>query len=629
MKMRVLAAAVLLWTTTQASAQTSQTPPPQDVDYPGTVKLEIDATDTLRRVFRVRETIPVQAGPVTLLYPEWIPGNHRPSGQIEKVAGLVITANGKRLAWTRDQYDVYAFKVDVPQGVTELVAEFQYLSPLAPAQGRVVMTPSMLNLQWNLTTLYPAGYNASRIPVQATVKLPAGWSYATALETDRKQGDTINFRALNFEHLQDSPMFAGRYYKRFDLDPGAKQPIHLNVFADDAKSLETKPEQIKAHAALVAQADKLYGARHYDYYEFLLALTSQMGGIGLEHHRSSENSGGTGYFTDWDKTWSGRDLLAHEYNHSWNGKFRRGQDAATPNFNVPMGDSMLWLYEGQTQFYGNMLAARSGLWTKEQALASLALTAATYDKGRPGLSWRALQDTTNDPTINQRKPQPYRNWQLSEDYYSGGLMVWLETDAKLRELSKGKRSLDDFAKAFFGMENGRWTVKPYDFEEVVATLNGIAAYDWSTFLRSRVDGHAPLTGGLEASGWKLVYNDKPNDAVKASETRSKSAMLTYSLGLMAGGDGEVGDVLWDGPAFKTGIAPGMKIVAVNGMEYSSDALKEAVTAAKGTTTPIELLVKRWNRYDTFRIDYHDGLKYPSLQRIEGKPDTLSLLLQAK
>jgi len=629
MKMRVLAAAVLLWTTTQASAQTSQTPAPKDVDYPGTVKLEVDATDTLRRVFRVRETIPVQPGPVTLLYPEWIPGNHRPSGQIEKLAGLVITANGKRLEWTRDQYDVYAFKVEVPQGVTELVAEFQYLSPLAPAQGRVVMTPSMLNLQWNLTTLYPAGYYASRIPVQATVKLPPGWSYATALETDSKQGDTVNFRTLNFEHLQDSPMFAGRYYKRVDLDPGAKQPIHLNLFADEAKSLEAKPEQIKAHAALVEQADKLYGARHYDHYEFLLALTSQMGGIGLEHHRSSENSGATGYFTDWDKTWSGRDLLAHEYNHSWNGKFRRGKDLATPNFNVPMGDSLLWLYEGQTQFYGNVLAARSGLWTKEQALTSLALTAATYDKGRPGLSWRALQDTTNDPTINQRKPQPYRNWQLSEDYYSGGLMVWLEADAKLRELSKGKRSLDDFAKAFFGMDNGRWTVKPYDFEEVVATLNGIAAYDWSTFLRSRVDGHDPLTGGLEASGWKLVYNDKPNDAVKAAETRGKSAMLTYSLGLMAGGDGEVGDVLWDGPAFKAGVAPGMKIVAVNGMEYSSDALKDAVTAAKGTTTPIELLVKRWNRYDTFRIDYHEGLKYPSLQRIEGKPDTLSLLLKAK
>lgn len=629
MKMRVLAAAVLLWTTTQASAQTSQTPAPKDVDYPGTVKLEVDATDTLRRVFRVRETIPVQAGPVTLLYPEWIPGNHRPSGQIEKLAGLVITANGKRLEWTRDQYDVYAFKVEVPQGVTELVAEFQYLSPLAPAQGRVVMTPSMLNLQWNLTTLYPAGYYASRIPVQATVKLPAGWSYATALETDSKQGDTVNFRTLNFEHLQDSPMFAGRYYKRVDLDPGAKQPIHLNLFADEAKSLEAKPEQIKAHAALVEQADKLYGARHYDHYEFLLALTSQLGGIGLEHHRSSENSGATGYFTDWDKTWSGRDLLAHEYNHSWNGKFRRGKDLATPNFNVPMGDSLLWLYEGQTQFYGNVLAARSGLWTKEQALTSLALTAATYDKGRPGLSWRALQDTTNDPTINQRKPQPYRNWQLSEDYYSGGLMVWLEADAKLRELSKGKRSLDDFAKAFFGMDNGRWTVKPYDFEEVVATLNGIAAYDWSTFLRSRVDGHDPLTGGLEASGWKLVYNDKPNDAVKAAETRGKSAMLTYSLGLVAGGDGEVGDVLWDGPSFKAGVAPGMKIVAVNGMEYSSDALKDAVTAAKGTTTPIELLVKRWNRYDTFRIDYHEGLKYPSLQRVEGKPDTLSLLLKAK
>lgn len=614
---------------TAAQAQSlSQTPAPQDIPYPGTLRVDVDATDLNRRIFKVRETLPVKPGELTLLYPQWIPGNHSPSGQINKVAGLTFTANGKKLDWKRDQYDVYAFKVQVPEGASELQVEFQYLSPLAPNQGRVVMTPNMLNVQWNLTTLYPAGYYSRQIPVQASVKLPSGWSYATAAETASKTGDTVQFKTLSWNVLQDSPLFAGKYYKQFDLTSG-QAPVKLNVFADQPKSLEAKPEQIAKHKALVEQMDKLYGAHHYDHYDFLLALTSQMGGIGLEHHRSSENSGSPDYFTKWDETWGGRDLLPHEYNHSWNGKFRRGADLATPNFNVPMGDSLLWVYEGQTQFFGYVLAARSGLWSKEQTLDSLANVAATYAKGRPGLEWRPLQDTTNDPTINRRQPQAYRNYQMSEDYYSGGQMVWLEADAKLRALSKGKKSIDDFAKAFFGMDNGSYTVKPYDFDEVVATLNGVAPYDWATFLRDRLDGKQGLTGGIEASGWKLVFNDKPSAAVKSGETRGKYVNLTYSLGFSVGNDGAVGDVLWDSPAFQAGLAPEMNIVAVNGMAFSGDAIKDAVTAAKTDKAPIELLVKRFDRYETFKVDYHGGLQYPSLERVAGTTDTLSELLKAK
>ncbi|UKE49821.1 M61 family metallopeptidase [Xanthomonas translucens] len=621
--------APLLLAATAAFQAAAQTAPPQDVPFAGTLKIDVDATDLAHRIFRVRTTIPATPGPMTLLYPQWIPGNHSPTGPIDKLAGLVIKANGQVLPWKRDQFDVYAFKVEVPQGASEIVAEFQFLSSQGDGQGRVMMTPEMLNLQWNTTALYPAGTYARNIKAQASVTLPPGWSYATALETATRVGDTVTFKPIDFDDLVDSPMFAGKYYKRIALDADGKAPVYLNVFADEAKSLDAKPEQIKAHAALVQQMDKLYGARHFDHYDFLLALTEKLGGIGLEHHRSSENSGPLNYFTEWDKSWDRRDLLSHEFNHSWNGKYRRGADLATPNFNVPMGDSLLWLYEGQTQFWGEVLAARSGLWTQPQARDALADVAATYQRGRPGLAWRALQDTTNDPTMSLRRPRAYRSYQMSEDYYSGGQMLWLEIDAKLRELSGNKRSIDDFAKAFFGMHDGAWDVNPYTFEDIVATLDGVARYDWAPFLRSRVDGHGPLVGGIEASGWKLVYTDQPNEAIKTYEATKKGVSLTYSLGLSLDDKGSVQDVLWDGPAFDAGIVADNSIVAVNGREYSADAIKEAITAAKGAAAPIELLVKRGNRYDTLRIAYHGGLQYPHLERIAGKPDRLSALYKAR
>lgn len=627
MKMRATVLSVLL--ALSASGVQAQTPPPQDVAWPGVLRIDVDARDIGRRIFKVKATIPAKPGPLTLLYPQWLPGSHSPSGPIDKLAGLVVTANGTPLAWKRDPYDVYAFQVDVPDGASEVVAEFKFLSSQGGTQGRVVMTPEMLNLQWNANSLYPAGVITRNLQAQASVTLPKGWSYATALETERRDGDTVVFKPIRYDHLVDSPLFAGRYYQQFDLDPGAKVPVHLNVFADDAKSLVAKPEQVQAHRALVQQMYKLYGARHFDRYEFLLALTGKLGGIGLEHQRSSENSAETGYFTDWDKTWLGRDLLPHEFNHSWNGKYRRGADLATPNFNVPMGDSLLWLYEGQTQFWGQVLAARSGLWSVQQTRETLASVAATYDRGRPGLAWRSLQDTTNDPTIAQRRALGFRNYQLSEDYYSGGQMVWLDVDGKLRGLTGNKRSLDDFAKAFFGMNDGDWNVNPYTFDDVVRTLNGIAPFDWATFLRERLDGHMPLTGGLEAAGWKLVYTDTPSEAFKAQETRANGTNLVYSLGLSVANSGALTDVLWDSPAFNAGLTPGMTVLAVNGRVFKGDALKDAVTTAKTDKAPITLLVRSFDRIDTVTLDYHGGLLYPSLERIAGKPDRLAELWKAR
>jgi predicted metalloprotease with PDZ domain len=607
-------------------------PAPQNTPYaPGTLQIHVDATDLAHRVFRVHEVVPAVPGPLTLLYPQWIPGNHSPTGPIDKMAGLVVKANGRTLTWTRDQYNVYAFRVDVPQGASSVEVDFQYLSPQSPREGRVVMTPEMLDLQWNANALYPAGHYARNIQVDPSATFPAGWQIGTALEVASRDGDTVHFKPINFDDLVDSPIYAGKYFKRLDLDPGAKAAVHLDIVADDPKFLEVTPEQLKIHRNVVQQMYKLYGAHHYNHYDFLLSLSDKMGGEGLEHHRSSEDGVGTGYFTEWKTTWGWRDLLTHEFNHSWDGKYRRGADLATPNFNVPMGDSLLWVYEGQTQFWGQVIAARSGLWSEDQTRDMLAAVAANYDKGRPGLaSWRNVQDTTNDPTIAQRRPLPYRNYQASEDYYSAGQMIWLDVDGKLRELSHGKKSIDDFAHAFFGMDNGAWDVNTYTFEDVVKTLNDIAPYDWAKYLRTRLDGHGPLIGGLESHGWKLVYTDKPSEAVKAMEARRHTANLTYSLGVSVGKGGQIGDVLWDGPAFKAGLSPGMSIVAVNGHDYSSDDLREAVTAAaKDKSQPIELLVKNFDEYKTLRIDYHDGLKYPHLVRDTSKPDTLGTLLKAR
>jgi predicted metalloprotease with PDZ domain len=612
-------------------AAVADVPAPQNVPYQGTLKINVDATDIGRRIFRVHETIPAQAGALTLLYPQWLPGNHSPTGPIDKFAGLKVTANGKVLPWVRDPLNVYAFHVDVPQGASSVEVEFQFLSPQDQRQGRVVMTPEMLNLQWNTVSVYPAGYYSSQIKAEASVTFPAGWQFGSALEVASRNGDTVNFKEIDYDDLVDSPIYAGKYFKRVDLDPGAKTPVFLNIVADDPKYLEIKPEQLKAHQNLVQQMYKMYGAHHYNHYDFLLSLSDKMSGNGLEHHRSSENGVGPSYFTEWDKNTVERDLLSHEYNHSWDGKYRRGADLATPSFNVPMQDSLLWVYEGQTQFWGYVMAARSGLWKEDQARDMLAYVAATYEKGRPGLQqWRNIQDTTNDPIIAMRRPLPFRNYQMSEDYYSGGQMIWLEVDAKLRELSGNKKSIDDFGKSFFGMKNGEWDVNTYTFEDVVKTLNDIQPFDWAPYLRERLDGHGPITNGIAAHGWKLVYNDKPSDMVKGVEMRRGSTDLTYSLGVSIGKGGDINDVLWDGPAFKAGLSPGMKLIGVNGKEFSGDALKDAITAsAKDKSKPVDLLVKNFDEFQTLRIDYHDGLKYPHLERDTSKKDTLSDLLKAR
>jgi predicted metalloprotease with PDZ domain len=637
-----------------ATSQTLASPTiplPQNTAYPGTISIEVDLTDLDRKIMPVRQTLPVQPGPLTLLYPRWIPGTHSPTGSVSRMAGLQITANGKPVEWKRDPVDVFAFHLTVPAGAALLNIEFQHLSPVSPASGRVVMTPEIIGLQWNTVVLYPAGYFVSGIQTRASAKLPTGWQTATSLDVARRAGDLLEFKPVSLETLVDSPLWAGKYSKRIELDGPAlpalatapltasgsapapagvtKAPVFLTVFADTASQLEALPEHIAAHQQLVQQSDVVFGSRHFARYEFLLAISEHFSGIGLEHAESSENGVRLGYFTDWKKSSAGRTLLPHEYAHSWNGKFRRPADLWTPNYNVPMQDSLLWIYEGQTQYWGHVLAARSGIVPLADSLESLAQTAAALDT-RSGRVWRNLQDTTNEPLVSLRSPQDWSDWQRREEYYDEGLLIWLDTDTKIREMTQDTRSLADVAKVFFGIQDGRVAAVTYTFDDYVAALKSVApATDWAAFLRQRLDTHTNTTllDGIKRGGWRLAFTEVQSDYAKAVEGAFRFTDFSHSLGFSLDRDAKFGRIRWDGPAFKAGLTAGMQLIAVNSVAYKAEDLRAAITTAKDGSG-IELLVKADNRYKTVKMDYRGGQRYPKLERIDGTSDRLTPILSA-
>jgi predicted metalloprotease with PDZ domain len=613
-------------------AATAALPEPQDKIYPGTIALTVDATDLDHRVVRVHETLPVAPGQLTLLIPRWIPGGHGPDGNMTQLAGLVIRAGERRLAWQRDAVEIEALHVEVPSGVRVLEIDFEHLSPFGSGGGRRTVSGDLLNLDWTTLVLYPAGHWLSAIRVKATVTIPAGFEVATSLRPV-DAGPTLAFDEASLEMLIDSPIFAGRHHKAVPLDPeGASRPVVLQLFVDDPADLDAKPEMIEAHRELVRQADRLYGARHFRHYDLMLEQSKLVGQIGLEHHESSENGVKPGYFKDWGKGIKARELLPHEYTHSWNGKFRRPADLWTPNLSVPMRDSLLWVYEGQTQYWCYVLAARAGLVTAEESRDHFARTAA-YRAAMAGRSWRPLQDTTSDPLMVGGGGRPWYDQQRGFDYYDEMVLVWLDVDTLIRERSGDTRSLDDFARAFFGIEDGRVAPLTYRFDDVVATLNRVLPLDWAALLRERLDhvgdaGH--LLDGLARAGWKLDFEEQQSEMAKNAREEDEDsgpvADFWWSIGVNVAKEGKLDAVRWNGPAFAAGLAPGQHIVAVRGMAYTRERLEAAITAAKDSGPAIGLLMKDGEKYRTVMVDHHGGLRYPRLVRIDGVPDRLSAIL---
>jgi predicted metalloprotease with PDZ domain len=612
-------AALLLLGAASARAQTGPT-----------IQLTVDATQAPEGILRTREVIPVNPGPLTLYYPKWIPGEHRPDGPIGNVAGLFFSAKGKRIPWVRDLQDVYTFHVTVPAGVSQLDVSFQYLELSGGGYERgVSATAELMELNWNQNLLYLAGVRAQQQSFDATLVLPEGWKFGTPLPLESQQGNRITFKPAALNRLVDSPVLAGQYYRAINLTPPG-EPIHheIDIAADKPEALDMRPEVQRGLVNLVAESGKLFGARHYRDYHFLLSLSDYAPHSGLEHHECNDSRLPLRALLKPDAAYLVGSILSHEFVHSWNGKFRRPATLSTPYYEVPEEADLLWVYEGLTDYLGHVLAARSGLWTKDQFHQYLAATAASLGPGRPGRTWRPLQDTAN--ALPGMFAFGWTNWRRGTDYYQEGDLLWLEAATIIDRESRGKKSFDDFCKLFYGGPNDGPQLKPYTFDQLVAALNQVVPYDWAKFLRERLDSTSPDAplGGIEASGWKVIYNAQPVREVRGRYRGLVHA--SYSIGLTVGSDGTVLDSIWHGPAFEAGVTPGMKIVGVNDRVFTPESLNDAINASATSTEPIRLLVANEGQFKACVIKYHGGPRYPHLVRKEGKPDYLdSTVLSAR
>jgi predicted metalloprotease with PDZ domain len=596
------------------------------------IQLSVDLTDAPRNIYHSQLTIPVKPGPLTLVYPEWIPGNHRPAGPIANVTGIEMEANKQTLAWQRDPIDMYAFHVDVPAGASELKVSLDTITNdgSAGASGPAATT-NVLDLNWNQVVLYPQGASSGAVQVEASVTPPRGWKFATALPvfavTKSGTNELIGFKPVSLTTLIDSPLIAGDHYRRIELTKPGETPMHvIDMVSESDSSLAMTVADEAAYRKLVAETGALFGARHYLEYHFLLTLSDEAGHHGVEHHQSSDNSVKERTLLEPDLRLTEAGLLPHEFTHSWNGKYRRPAGLATRNYQDPMVGDLLWVYEGLTEYLGEVLTARSGLWTSEQYREALAETAAMLDH-RTGRTWRPLEDTARSVQILRLQGPEWQSWRRGLDYYPEGELIWLEVDTTIRQQSHGEKSLNDFCRLFYGGESGPPKVVPYTFDDVVRTLNQVTPYDWAGLLKTRVnsiDPHAPL-GGIEHGGWRLMYNDQPNLFIRTGEKLRKSVDASYSLGFVVREDGVLSDVIYGSPAYAAGIGPGMKLVAINGRAWSRDVLLDALRTSKDSQQPIDLLVENAKFFKTYSIAYHDGIRNPHLERIQG-PDVLGEIL---
>jgi len=598
-----------------------------------TISLAVDASEAPRKIIHAKLRIPATPGTLTLYYPKWIPGEHAPDGPVIELTGLKFSASGKPLKWRRDLLDGWTIHVEIPAGENEVLADLDYLEPATLMSGfssASSATEKLLVLSWNQVLLYPKGWKSDDLTFSASLKIPEGWKYATSLPVSNPNGNDLHFTPVSLTMLVDSPVLTGQYLKAVPLTSGPEPSAEIDVASDSAAALEPPQEVWDRFKNLVAQAGALFGAQHYGHYHFLYTLSDHVAHFGLEHHESDDSRVGERGLIDETERKLDASLLPHEYVHSWNGKYRRPAGLATPDYQQPMQTDLLWVYEGLTEYLGSILTARSGLWTPDQFREYLAEVAADLDH-LPGRTWRNLQDTADAAPQLYFAPKTWYSWRRSTDFYDEDTLTWMWADAIIRQQTKGKKSLDDFCKLFHGAPGGAPVVKPYTFEDVVKTLNQVAAYDWAGFWTERLTNHGPGAplAGIEQTGWKLAYDESPTDYFRSDERDAGQVNETYTFGLRLHDDGTVIDAIEGMMAARAGIGPGMKVVAVNGRRFSADILHDAIKAAKGSNTPIELLVENTDFYRAFRLDYHEGEKYPRLVRDESKPDLLSDILKAR
>ena len=590
----------------------------------GAITIALDARETPRKLLHARETLSVTPGALTLVYPKWLPGEHSPDGAIDDLVGLTFAAGGKTIPWRRDPVDLFAFHVDVPQGVQTLDVSLDFLSAIGTGgfSSAASETAHLGIYSWNQVLLYPQGARTDDVMFRASLRLPAGWKFATALKAAGETGGTIEFAPVSLTTLVDSPVIAGEYLRVVPLDDTSSRRVEADLVGDTAASVDIPADLTQKWKRLVQEADAMFGARHYDRYHFLLTLSDRVAHFGLEHHQSNDSRVNENALTRPNSI----GVVAHEYVHSWNGKFRRPAGLATPDFQQPMVGDLLWVYEGLTQYLGYVLAERSGIWSESYYKERLAQIAAYLDT-QPGREWRPLSDTTTAAQLLYFAPGQWTAYRRSTDFYDEGWLIWLDVDTAIRELTHGAKSIEDFCHLFHGGESGSPMVKPYTLDDVVSALNQVAPHEWKAFLGSRiyqVTPHAPLDG-ITRSGWRLAYTDASNEFIKTADNERVEAM--YSLGLrVRARDGMVNDVILNSPAGKTGIGPGMQLLAVNGLRFSAEVLRTAIRNSKTASGPLTIEFQNDDLVKTVSLDYHGGMREPHLERVPDKPDLLGQIL---
>jgi predicted metalloprotease with PDZ domain len=597
------------------------------------INIALDATDAPRKILHAQLTIPATPGTLTLYYPKWIPGEHAPSGPAIDLAGLKFTANGQFLKWRRDLADDWAIHVEVPAGAQEVHASLDYLEPGESDQSLFSAgssaTQKMLVISWNQVLLYPKGWTGDQITYSASVRLPAGWKFGTPLPVTSRSGDEIHFESVSLFTLVDSPIISGEYLKVVPLNQGQNPPVEMDIASDSTMALDAPQQVWDEYSNLVKQATTLFGATHYRDYHFLFSLSDHVAHFGLEHHEANDSRSEERTLIDPELRSLHAGLLPHEYVHSWNGKYRRPADLTTSDYEQTMQDDLLWVYEGLTEYLGDVLTARSGLWTPQEYRDELARSAAMLDH-RPGRTWRNLQDTADAAALLYYTPKEWDSWRRSVDYYDEGELDWLWADSIIRQQTGGKKSIDDFCKLFHGAPSTPPMVKTYTFDDVVNALNQIAPYDWRGFWTERLTNHGPGAplGGIEGTGWKIVYDENRSPMMRAWEDDHRTLNAAFSVGLIIKENGDIEDTIEGMDAAHAGIGPGMKILAVNGRRFTPQVLRDALYEGKKTSQQLQLLIENTDYFRTFVIDYHGGEKYPHLVREESKPDTLSDILRA-
>lgn len=592
------------------------------------ISLYVDATDIGRKLFHAQLRIPVRRGPLSLVYPKWIPGYHAPSGPLNNIVGLKMSANGQAIKWKRDPMDMFVFHVDVPANVSMLDVSIEFVAPTKPHADLGAATAQLLVLEWNEVFLYPQGAETDQVPVLAQIRLPTGWKYACAISAAKIENGVVEFPQVSLTTLVDSPLLSGKYFRTLALSSGSAPPVFIDIAADGLEALHVTPEWETRLRQLVAEGGALFGGYHYEQYRFLLALSDELGNDGIEHHQSSDNRLGARLFSDDALRLSYGYLLPHEYAHSWNGKYRRPVGLTTPNFQEPQTGELLWVYEGLTRYLNWVLAARCGIFTLQEARDYVAFLAAVLDH-RSGREWRTLEDTAVSAQLLYYAPEQWQSLRRSTDYYDETLFIWLEADTIIRQQTQGKRSLDDFCRAFFGPRGTPPAVKTYTFDDLLAALNGIAPYSWEEFFKTRLNSsgtdRAPLDG-LIASGWNLSYGDNVGSVQAARSEVHRTVEERFSIGLLFRNDGTIIDVVRDSPAWKTGLGPGMSVLAVNQRPWSPRALRDAIAADRDSAEPLRFLVQNGSRIFQVEVDDHQGARYPRLER-NSNADLLSDILK--